>query len=808
MGGSTMNINVLNKPESLYSFATNGLKLGAKGEKYKEAVEYSFQKAVDHKDLITRLLNDAVVRTDVDSPDFKYTAARTLLAELYDSVKDRLGTNPTTVKELYYNFPMFVKKMVDLGLYDPRLTEQYTVAELRELGDALVPERDLQIDYAGLRMLNDKYLITSSGSRAHIPTWEELANKYGEDDADNIVAELKEKLDDYDKLMHATPMELPQERWMTIAMFIMVNEKKDKRLEYVKELYWALSELNSTKATPTMSNAGTPNAQLSSCFIDTVGDSLESIMDNIHDTSLVSKFGGGVGAYMGKIRSRGSDIRGYAGVASGVIPWIRLLNDVGVSVDQLGQRNGAISPYLDVWHKDIFSFLEIGTNNGDERAKARDVYPGICIPDLFMELVESDDTGRMLTPNADWHLFDPHEVRNLMGWSLEDSYDEEEGSGTWRTRYSQCIKHPLLSRITVPVKKLVQAILTAQLETGMPYMFYRDEANRKNPNKHAGMIYCSNLCTEIMQNMSVTEYVTREVTTLEGEKVIATYRKPGDYVVCNLASINLGKARDEETLTRVIRILVRSLDNVIDVNTLPLVQASLSNKKNRSIGLGTFGWHHLLAVSGIDWDDERSVQLADEVYEKIAYEAIKMSCELAEEKGAYPLFEGSTWSTGEYFEVRDYSTATSKYDWDSLKYDVMVKGIRNGHLMAVAPNASTAIIAGSTQGIDPFYGATGIYFEEKKSFKLPIVAPDMSPETFPLYYRRNAHYVSQKMTIKQNAKRQRHIDQAISMNLYVTSDAKGKDLMELHREVWRNKIKTSYYIRGTANMVDDCESCQ
>lgn len=803
-----MNIDMLSNPDKLISFITDGLSLPEyKDKSFRDAVHHSYEKA-EGEELLLRLYNDAVSRTDIDSPDFKYVAARILLAQLYSETANRLdgkAQHPSTLEELYSHFPMFVRMMVSKGLYSKDLIEQYTQEELEEIGSILVPERDLRIDYTGLRMLSDKYLITSKGSRADIPTWEEL-EKEGLTEED-IVKLLGDKYDEYMSILKAKPLELPQERWLVISMYIMCNEDREKRMDMIKEFYWSISSLYATVATPTMSNAGTPEAQLSSCFIDTIHDSLEGIMSSLHSVSLVSKFGGGVGIYLGKLRAKGSDIRRYAGIASGVIPWTRLLNDVGVSVDQLGQRSGAISPYLDIWHKDIFKFLEIGTNNGDEREKARDVFPGVCVPDLFMELAESDEGGRMINPNAEWHLFDPHEVKNLMGWSLEDCYDEEEGSGTWRERYYQCVKHPLLSRNTVPIKKLIQALLTAQLETGMPYMFYRDEANRKNPNKHAGMIYCSNLCTEIMQNMSSSTLLERKTVDIDGEQVIVTYTRPGDFVVCNLASINLGRAYVDGVFERLIPILVRGLDNVIDVNTLPVEQASISNKRNRSVGLGTFGWHHLLAVLGIDWDDEKSIALADEVYEEIAYYAIKASNELAVEKGAYPLFDGSTWSTGEYFSARDYKT-NERFDWESLAYNVATKGIRNGHLMAVAPNASTALIAGSTQGIDPFFGANGIYFEEKKNFKLPVVAPDMSSETFPMYYRRNAHYVSQKMTILQNGKRQRHIDQAISMNIYVDSSVKAKDLMELHREVWRNKIKTSYYIKGTANMVDECESCQ
>jgi len=766
-----MSNGLLVDKESIINFTTSGLFLGdSKLEFHNKAVAKSI---IEGKINFLDIINSAVAKIDVDDTDWQFVASRTLLTELYTEASENRAeiyeTVPTGVEEVYMEFPNFVKFMVQKGLYDEKLLE-YTDEDLEELGDELMPERDLLLTYVGLRQLTGKYLLV-----------------------------------DKDK----STLELPQERWMAIAMTIMLAEKPENRVKQAKEFYWAMSNLYMTVATPTMANAGKPNGQLSSCFIDTVDDSLDEIMMNDRDSAMVSKNGGGMGVYMGKVRSRGSDIKGFKGIASGTTPWIKILNDVGVSVDQLGQRQGAIAVYNDIWHKDIFEFLELGFNNGDERLRARDIFPGLCVPDLFMELIESDEQGRMLTPDAEWHLFDPHEVRKVMGWSLEDFYDEGYGYGSFREKYQECVNNPNLSRTTVPVKKMVQAILTAQLETGHPYMFYRDEANRKNPNKHDGMVYCSNLCTEIFQNMSATKVVEETVVHKDGKVLIAMYREPGDYVVCNLSSINLGRAYlPEGVLERLIPIQVRALDNVIDVNHLPLQQAKLSNQKNRSIGLGTFGWHHLLALLKIDWDDERSVDFADKVYERVAYLAIKASHELAIEKGSYPIFSGSDWDTGEYFELREYSNANSIYDWDGLRANIHSRGMRNGHVMAVAPNASTAIIAGSTPGIDPFYGAKGIYFEEKKDYKLPVVAPDLSPETFAFYFRRNAHYVSQSMTIKQNGKRARHIDQGISMNLYVNSTIKAKDLMELHREVWRSRAKTSYYIKGTANMIDECDSCQ
>lgn len=757
-------------------FVLKGKAFDGKLESYKKEVEDIFNLGLSGEQLTRRLTNESAARVDIDTTDWDGVSAKTLLNQMYEETSKLRKFNKA---DRYGSFYELITILTDMGSYGDFLTEKFTKEEIEKIGSFIIPERDELFTYIGIRMLFDRYLARGFEPRV---VDEELG------------------LIDYDEHVY----ELPQERFLIIAMTIMQDEISN-RLELIEEAYWALSNLYMTVATPTLSNSGKTHGQLSSCFIDTVDDSLDGIYLDNWDTARVSKSGGGVGIYLGKVRALNSSIKRFKGKASGVIPWVKNINSTAISVDQLGQRQGAVAIYLDIFHKDILSFLQIGTNNGDERLKARDVFPGICIPDYFMELIEADENGRMLTPDAPWYLFDPHEVRQVMGFSLEDCYDEEEGAGTWRTRYQECINNKLLSRKELPVKQLVQSILVAQLETGNPYMFYRDEVNRKNPNKHMGMIYCSNLCTEITQNMSATN-ITKEYTTEDGKIIIE--RTSGDYVVCNLSSINLGRAWKDKVIERLIRIQVRMLDNVIDNNNLPLGQATVTNKKYRPIGLGTFGWHHVLAVAHIDWNSIESVNFADELYEEIAFYTLRSSMELAREKGAYPVFEGSDFNTGAYFEIRGYKTEGSRFDWDWLKEEVK-KGIRNGHLLAVAPNSSTGLIAGSTQGIDPFYGAQGIYFEEKKDFKIPVVAPDLSPETFPYYFRKNAHNIDKEITILQNAKRQRHIDQAVSFNLYVRNDIKGKDLMQLHRMIWRNKIKTSYYVRNTANeAADDCEACQ
>lgn len=574
---------------------------------------------------------------------------------------------------------------------------------------------------------------------------------------------------------------------MIIAMTLMIPEAPEKRLSLVKEAYWALSNLYMTVATPTLANAGKSYGQLSSCFIDTVDDSLRGIFDSNTDIATLSKNGGGIGVYMGKIRSRGSDIKGFKGVSSGVLPWMKQLNNTAVSVDQLGQRQGAIAVYLDCWHKDILDFLDAKLNNGDERYRTHDLFTGVCIPDLFMEKVEARD---------DWYLFDPHEVKRVMGFSLEDYYDEKKGEGSFREKYMACVNNPRLSKEKIPAIEIFKRIMKSQLETGTPYMFYRDTANRLNTNKHAGMIYASNLCTEIMQNMSATTVIEEEVD----DGTIKITKQPGDFVVCNLSSISLAKAVQDGVLERLIPIQVRMLDNVIDINNIEVKQASITNKKYRAIGLGTFGWHHLLALKGIAWESKEAVQYADEIYERISYLTIKASVDLAIEKGSYPLFAGSEWETGAYFEDRRYQGDA----WQMLKEKVKEHGIRNGYLMAVAPNSSTAIIAGSTASIDPIFQKA--YSEEKKNYKIPVTAPDLSPET--TWYYKSAYHIDQLWSIRQNAARQRHIDQSISFNIYVKHNIKAKDLLNLHLEAWKQGLKTTYYTRSTSVEIDDCESCE
>ncbi|EKM1335471.1 ribonucleoside-diphosphate reductase subunit alpha [Listeria innocua] len=718
-------------------------------EDYKRKVFNFVEKKEDYAadELVDYLIREAEARTDIHIPEWEHFAARLYLNKLYKKASKNRFYNDD---DKYGSYVGLQESLGERGIYSGNILKNYSKEDLIAAGKLIDPEKDKLFTYNGLYLLATRYLATDSERNVY---------------------------------------ELPQERWLTIALYLMQNEPKEKRMKLVEEAYWALSNLYMTVATPTLANAGKVGGQLSSCFIDTVDDSLQGIYDSNTDVARVSKHGGGVGAYLGYVRSTGAAIRGVKGASGGVIPWIKQLNNTAVSVDQLGQRKGAIAVYLDVFHKDIESFLDLRLNNGDQRLRAHDVFTAVCIPDIFMEAVER---------RGEWYLFDPHEVKAKKGWYLQDFYDESKGEGTFREKYDELVADETISKKIVKAIDIMKRVMMSQLETGNPFMFYRDEVNRMNPNKHEGMVYSSNLCTEIMQNMSPTKMIQEIIS---GDQIVIT-KQAGDFVVCNLSSVNLGRAvvAEEGTLERLIEVEVRMLDNVIDLNELPVPQATITNQKYRSIGLGTFGWHHLLALKNIAWDSEEAEKYADELYEQINYLAIRASNKLAQEKGAYKVFKGSDWNTGEYFARRNYNSP----EWQELAKEVAEKGLRNAYLVAVAPNMSTAQIAGSTASIDPIYSA--FYYEEKKDYRRPVIAPDLNLSTY-LYYEKGAYKVDQFASVRQNGRRQRHVDQSLSFNFYVPSGIKASKLLELHMTAWNEGLKTTYYVRSNDIDVEECEWC-
>lgn len=689
---------------------------------------------------LSALIKAAVELTTQEAPDWEFIAARLLNFRLAEKRAAVSG------KQSFYEKLVY---LTEEGLYGSYILESYSREEIDEAAGFICPERDKLLNYSGLDLLARRYLI-------HTHSHE--------------------------------PLESVQEMYLGIALHLAMPEKTNRML-WVRRFYDMLSRLEVTMATPTLSNARKPYHQLSSCFIDTVPDTLEGIYRSIDNFAMVSKFGGGMGMYFGKVRAAGGNIRGFKGVAGGVIRWMRLVNDTAVAVDQLGMRQGAVAVYLDVWHKDLPEFLQLRTNNGDDRMKAHDIFPAVCYPDLFWRMAKED-------LNKPWHLFCPHEIMTLKGYCLEDYYGEE-----WEKRYLDCVNDPRLSRRTISIKDIVRLVLRSAVETGTPFTFNRDTVNRANPNAHRGMIYCSNLCTEIAQNMSAIEYLSTEIRTTDGDTVVVNTVKPGDFVVCNLASLSLGHLplEDETQMREKVATVVRALDNVIDLNFYPVPYAKITNRHYRSIGLGVSGYHHALAIRGIRWESDEHLAFMDEVFERINYAAIEASAELAREKGRYDYFEGSDWQTGDYFVKRGYTSDR----WKSLSAKVADCGMRNAYLLAVAPTSSTSIIAGTTAGTDPVMKR--FFLEEKKGVMFPRVAPALSDKTFWTY--KGAYLIDQTWSVRAAGVRQRHIDQAQSLNLYITNDYTMRQVLNLYTLAWECGVKTIYYVRSKSLEVEECESC-
>ncbi len=698
---------------------------------------------MSEREKLSLLTKAAVELTTQEAPRWEMIAARLLLLGFEARLKD-------TMDMLHINsFYEKIAYLTEQELYGAYILQNYTKEEIGLFESWLDRERNYRMNYSGLELLLNRYVI---------------------------------------RTRKGVPLETPQEMFMGIAMHLAMKEKQD-RSQWVRRFYDMLSKLQVTMATPTLSNARKPYHQLSSCFIDTVPDSLDGIYRSIDNFAMVSKFGGGMGLYFGKVRANGSTIRGFEGAAGGVIRWIRLANDTAVAVDQLGMRQGAVAVYLDVWHRDLPEFLNLRTNNGDDRMKAHDVFPAVCYPDYFWQQARDNRGG-------DWYLMCPHEILTVKGYALEDYFGDE-----WTARYLDCVNDMRITKRVIPIKEIIRLILKSAVETGTPFTFNRDHVNRMNPNGHKGVIYCSNLCTEIAQNMSAIESVEQRIETVDGETVVVTVTKPGEFVVCNLASLSLGNINvdSREEITAVTRSVVRALDNVIDLNFFPVPYAKINNEKYRPIGLGVSGYHHMLAKHHIKWESEEHLRFADRVFADIHYAAVEASCDYAIEKGRYLYFEGSDWQTGAYFTKRRLTDER----WSALAAKVAANGLRNGYLLAIAPTSSTSIIAGTSAGLDPIMNR--YFLEEKKNGLMPRVAPELSVDTF--WYYKNAHLIDQTWSVRACGVRQRHVDQAQSMNLYITNEYTLSQVLRLYILAWEEGVKTIYYIRSKSLEVEECEAC-
>ncbi len=668
--------------------------------------------------------------------------------------------------------------------------------DLEELDKYIEPERDLQFNYLGVKTLYDRYLI---------------------------------------KDRNGDPIELPQHMFMAIAMFLAQNE--EDCMGWAKKFYDMVSKFEVMLATPTLSNARTPRHQLSSCYIGSTPDNIEGIFDGYKEMALLSKFGGGIGWDWTGVRAMGSFIDNHKNAAGGTVPFLKITNDIAIAVDQLGTRKGAIAVYLEPWHMDINDFLDLKKNSGEERRRAHDLFPALWINDIFMKRVAEDGI---------WTMFDPFEAKelsNLHGEAFEKRYIELEQDAS-------------ITKDHTKAKDLWRKILTSYFESGSPFLCFKDNANKANPNDHYGVIRSSNLCTEIFQNTTPNHYKTKlkfeegDFLTFEEDEMVTVdsgITKPakkvtaldsingrqiyivekekvdGATAVCNLASVNLSRVNTKEDIDRIVPIAVRALDNVIDLNFYPLEKVKRTNMKSRSIGLGVMGEAQMLAECGIHWGSQEHFDKVDEVMEAVSYNAIKASSDLATEKGSYPEFEGSKWSRG--IMPMDHANAdvvnlvdrgglfASAYEWDDLRETVKKQGMRNGYLMAIAPTSSISILTGTTQAIEPVYKRK--WFEENLSGLIPVVVPKLDPDTWAYYT--PAYDLDQRILIKAASIRQKWIDQGQSLNIFITLDkASGKYLNEIYMLAWKLGLKSTYYLRSqspeASGDVEDrsmeCVGCQ
>ncbi len=700
-------------------------------------------------------------RTQVEQdPNYSFVTARLLLDKLRAEALQFLGIADSATQHdmdtLYARtLPEYIRRGAELELLNPELL-QY---DIDRLGKALKPERDQQFNYLGLQTLYDRYFIHSDEQR----------------------------------------FELPQCFFMRVAMGLALLE--DDREARAIEFYNLISSFDYMSSTPTLFNAGTLRPQLSSCYLTTVSDDLEGIYSAIRDNALLSKWAGGLGNDWTQVRALGAYIKGTNGKSQGVVPFLKVVNDTAVAVNQGGKRKGAVCSYLETWHMDIEEFLELRKNTGDDRRRTHDMNTANWIPDLFMKRVFDD---------KDWTLFSPNDtpdLHDLIGRAFEERYEEyERQAASGELKYFK----------TIRAVDLWRKMLSMLFETGHPWLTFKDACNLRSPQQHSGVVHSSNLCTEITLNTSEDEIA-----------------------VCNLGSINLvahltEDGVDHAKLERTVRTAVRMLDNVVDINYYAVPQARRSNLRHRPVGLGLMGFQDALYKLHISYCSDAAVEFADRSMEAISYYAIQASTELAEERGTYSTFEGSLWSRGilpidsldiltenrgaDYIEV----DRTRTMDWNSLRERVKTAGMRNSNVMAIAPTATIANIIGVSQSIEPTY--QNLYVKSNLSGEFTVINPflvrdlkarglwdnvmvndlkyfdgsvqkiDRVPQDIKEIYS-TAFEVEPRWLVEAGSRRQKWIDQAQSLNLYIAG-ASGKKLDLTYRMAWFRGLKTTYYLRA------------
>ena len=688
---------------------------------------------VTTREIQDNLINCALELCSPSDPDWRYVAGRLQIWSLWKDTLVRRGYE-------YGDYCRTVHNKVEQGQYDVRILT-YSVEELQEAGSWINPEWDKDYDYAGAVLLSKRYLLSQ---------------------------------------------ELPQEALLTCALLLAIVEKPENRLFWARKFYEAIAQRKISLATPILANLRIPNGSLSSCFITAMDDNLESIFDTIKDAARISKNGGGVGTNVSRVRATGSWVMGKQNTSGGVIPWIKLLNDTAIAVNQGGRRAGAITVSLDVWHLDVLEFLEMQTENGDQRRKAYDIFPQLVIPDEFM---------RRVINREDWTLVDPYEIRKKLGIELAETWGE-----SFEKAYQQ-IEDNLDTEITlykkVNARELFKLMMRSQVETGMPYLWFKDTSNRANPNQHEGYIPGGNLCQESWSNV-----------------------KPGEEAhTCNLDSLNLANIESEE-LPEICEIAVRILDNTIEITNAPFEASKHHNQKYRTIGVGAMGLADWLAKRQLTYNHLTEIS---HLFEDIGFYCTKTSMELAKERGFYPAFKGSAWSQGKLIGAKPVEWflqhAYQKERWQQLSLDIQQYGIRNSHITAIAPNTSSSLVQGCTASILPCYSR---FFYDKWAKGTVPIAPPFLRDHFWFYPENKS--LNQQIVVKAVATVQQWIDTGISMELMFNLNEgiyfpdepdraiKAKDIYETLVLAWQKGCKAVYYVRTVQRdsfkeADDSCVAC-
>ena len=798
----------ISKIQKQTSAATQGLKNVSQSELELDA-KLNFIDGITSEQIQQILIKTAVDKIDLDKPDWTFVAARLFLFDLTHKVRQ-------AYKQYGYN-EITLEAYLAVGKKENRLLSNLGYGyDLTKLQAAIDNQRDYLFNYLGIKTLYDRYLVK-----------------------------------DFDK----NPIETPQLMFMGIAMFLAQNESPETKTDWAIKFYNTLSTFKFMLATPTLTNARTLKHQLSSCFVGSAPDNIEGIFDSYKEISLLSKFGGGIGWDFAKIRATGSQIRGFKSAAGGLIPFLKILNDEMVAVDQVGTRRGSASVYLEPWHLDVKDFLDLKKNSGEERRRTHELFPALWINGLFMDRVAED---------KDWTLFDPYEVPHFT-----ELYGDE-----FNIAYEAAEQDPKLRKQTIRAKDLWKHILTSYYESGSPFLTFKDRANITNPNKHTGVIHSSNLCLEIFQSTAENQYKVRiyldpksfenkrellynetdqikvkDTETREGysyklakhitsldtiiiRSVLSTteaeYKvysvenvlsKQGKTAVCNLGSLNLSKVNKTEDIKQIIPIAVRMLDNVIDLNFYPVKKTKDTNLETRAIGLGVMGEAEYLAQQNIVFGSPNHYKEIDRLMSDVSYCTIEASSDLAKERKPYQDFKGSLWDQGIF--PLDFTNSLTKalaephqQDWDALKDKVKAQGLRNGYLMAIAPTSSISILVGTTQAIEPVYKRK--WYEDNLSGMIPVVVPNLTLDNWHCYV--PAYELDQIKLIEAAAVRQKYIDQGQSLNIFIDpKKAKASYLSSIYQTAYKLNLKSTYYLRSespdekdfdTVDRSIECQGCQ